>query len=70
MDLLLHYLSFHFTWEVAWAIKSDSPQEKLAQYPTLYFLTSLGTCTKKQKGAYYSDTTDPDYFENEMKAEI
>jgi hypothetical protein len=61
---------FSLPWEVTWVGESDFPQEKLARDPTLYTLTSLGTCKKKQKGVAYSNTTDPNYFENKMKVEI
>ena len=50
--------------------KINCPQEKLARDPTLYTLTSLGTCTKKRQGSNYFDAIDPDYAENEMKVEI
>jgi hypothetical protein len=58
---------FSSTMGGSWAGESGFPQEKLARDPTLYTLTSSGTCTKKRKGVACSDTTDPDYFENEMK---
>jgi hypothetical protein len=67
IESLLPHLSFLPPWEATWAGESGCPQEKLARDPTLYTLTSSGTCTKKRQGATCSDTTDPDYFENEMK---
>jgi hypothetical protein len=56
--------------EAAWIGESGCPKEKLAQDPTLYTLASSGTCTKKRKGVACSDTTDPYYFDNEMKEDI
>jgi hypothetical protein len=46
------------------------PQAQPVQDPTLNILTSSGTCTKKQQREDFSDTTDPNYIENNMKEEI
>ena len=54
----------------AWASKSSFPQGKLARDPTLYILILLGTYYEKRQGAACSDSTDPYYFENDMKTNI
>jgi hypothetical protein len=67
---MLLRLSFLPPWEASWDGENGCPQEKLARDPTLYTLTSSRTCTKKRKGVAYFDTTDANYFENEMKENI
>jgi hypothetical protein len=65
-------LSFlvYFAMEGFLGCKSDFPQERQDRDPNFYTQTSLGTCTENQSRATYSDTTDPDYFRHEMRAEI
>ena len=44
--------------------------ERQVQDLALYTQTSSGTCTEKRSRAACSDTTNLDYFWNEMKVEI
>jgi hypothetical protein len=66
---MFHLFSFLQPSRVSWACKSDYPQERQMRDPTGYTQTSSGTCVEKRSRATCSDTIDPDYFRNELKAE-